>query len=165
MAVSQGVRRLLNVLKIEEEQCQAEMESTLGDLRRLEQALMATQEREREARRLVSASVASGEIADRLAGLEESRAALSRAALLKPKIAEAGAAASARQRDFLLKRVERRQAEAVIRRAEAQAAIEAGRRDQRQQDEWFLSKAQRGKPAGGALDGESRPESAEKVKA
>ncbi len=143
MTVPRNLRRLLHVLKLEEEQRKAEMESALGDLRRLERALDLTTDRERDGRKLVSASAASGEIADRLAGLEESRAALSMAARLKPRIAETSAAASARRREFLSKRVERRQAEAVIQRAEAREAVEAGRRGQREQDEWFLTKAPR----------------------
>jgi len=143
------MRRLLNVLQLEEEQRKAEMESALGDLRRLERALTASQVQEREGRRLVRASAATGEIADRLAGLEESRAALSRAAFLKPKIAETTVTASARQEEFLSKRVERRQAESVIRKTETKDAIQAGRRGQQDRDEWFLSKEQREKSAAG----------------
>ena len=143
MAIPRNMRRLLHVLEIEEEQRRAEMESALGDLHRLERALEAAEEREREGRRLVLASAVTGEIADRLAGLEESRAARRVGAALQPKIAETRAEASARRRDFLTKRIERRQAETVIRRAEAAEATEAGRRGQRVQDEWFLSKTRR----------------------
>ena len=143
MTIPRNMRRLLHVLEIEEEQRRAEMESALGDLRRLERALEATEEREREGRRLVLASAATGEVVDRLAGLEESRVARRVGAALKPRIAETQAAASARRRDFLTKRIERRQAETVIRKAEAAEATAAGRRGQRDQDEWFLSKTRR----------------------
>ena len=147
MAIPRNMRRLLQVLKLEEEQRKAEMETALGDLRRLERALTATQEREREGRRLVQASAATGEIVDRLAGLDESRAALRVGALLKPRIAQSRDEATTRRRNFLSKRVERRQAESVLQSAETAEAVEAGRRRQREQDEWFLSKAQRGNPS------------------
>jgi aspartokinase len=145
MAVSRAMRRLLRVLEMQEEQARAQMESALADLRKLERALDAAGERERAGRRLVKTSAAMNEttdpIIDRLAGVEESRTASRQAAALKPKIATAGAQVSERRREFLDKRVERRQAETVISRAAEQEASESGRRVQRELDDWFLDKS------------------------
>jgi hypothetical protein len=45
-----------------------------------------------------------------------------------------------RQREFLGKRIERRQTETLIKEAEALESVEAGRRAQRDLDDWFLSR-------------------------
>ncbi|MGA3332898.1 MAG: hypothetical protein ABSC62_01900 [Terracidiphilus sp.] len=136
---------------MEEEQRQAALESALGDLSRLEVALAVVQERERRGRRLVAASAETGEFMDRIAGLEEMRAARRHAAALTPRIAEAELAVTARRREFLAKRVERRQVESLIQRAEFKEAVQAGRRTQGELDGWFLSRAlRRGRANGGA---------------
>jgi hypothetical protein len=143
------MRRLLRVLEIEEDQSRAALARALADLKRLQTAMAATAERDRAGRRLVAASASTGELADRLAGLEETRAALRHAAALTPRIAEARLATGARQQEFLSKRIERRQAETLIQRAEADEAIEAGRRAQQGLDDWFLRGAHRARNAGG----------------
>ena len=138
MAVSRAMRRLLRLLEIQEEQHRAALAAALADLKRLEEAMSATVERERGGRRLLAASASAGELMDRLAGLEETRAARRHATALAPRIAQARLAASARQREFLEKRIERRQAETLIRKTEASDNIEAGRRQQQGLDDWFL---------------------------
>ncbi|MGA7342749.1 MAG: hypothetical protein WBE72_01930 [Terracidiphilus sp.] len=140
MAVSRTLRRLLRVLNLEEEQTKIALESALGEVKRLEAALEAASERGRGGRRLVSASALSGELADRVAGLEETRAAQRKTAALGPQIEDAEQEAAARRDLFLLKRVERRQAETLIQEAEARDAIEAGRRGQQSLDDWFLNR-------------------------
>jgi hypothetical protein len=140
MAVSRGMRRLLQVLEIQEEQCRAAVETARAELKQLEQALTRSVERERRGRRLVAASAATGEIADRIAGIEETHVAKRIAKVLTPRIAEAESAVNLRQREFLDKRIERRQAETLIEEAEALESIEAGRRAQRDLDDWFLSR-------------------------
>jgi hypothetical protein len=140
MAVSRAMRRLLQVLEIQEEQCRAAMESARGELGRLEQALVRSLERERGGRRLVAASATTGEVTDRIAGIEETRIARRVAAALTPRIAEAEAAVEARRREFLGKRVERRQTETLIEETEAVDKVEADRRAQRDLDDWFLGR-------------------------
>jgi hypothetical protein len=132
------MRRLLRVLELEEEHYRAQMEAALADLRQLERALTAAGEQERAGRRLVAGSIATGEIADRVSGIEESRLAGKRGAALKPRIAGAEAVAASRQQKFLEKRVERRQAETVVEKAEAEKVLDDGRRVQRSLDDWFL---------------------------
>ena len=138
MAVSRAMRRLLSVLEIQEDRYRAALASALADLKRLESAMASTTEQDRRGRRLVAASARSGELADRLAGLEETSTARRHAAALTPRITEARLAAGARQREFISKRIERRQAETLIRKTEAEDDLEAGRRAQQGMDDWFL---------------------------
>jgi hypothetical protein len=152
MAVSRAMRRLLRIRDLEEEQGHLALEAALGELRQLENALAATAERERGGRRLVQASVRSGELPDRLAGLEETRAAERRAGALVPRIADAELDVASLREEFLLKRVERRQAETLIRETEAQDAVEAGRRGQQALDDWFGNRLHR-------TAGEAKPDS------
>ncbi len=140
MTVSRAMRRLLQVLEIQEEECRAAMESARAELQRLERALTRNVERERGGRRLIAASAATGEIADRIAGIEEGRVAERIAVALTPRIAESESAVNLRRSEFLGKRVERRQTETLIEEAEALESVEAGRRAQRDLDDWFLSR-------------------------
>ncbi len=144
MAVSRGLQRLFEVRGLEEELSRAALEEALGNLRLLEASLEAAVERERGGRRHVTASAASSDAADRIAGLEETRAASRRAEALKPRIAEMEAEVAARREVFLGKRMERRQVETLIRKAKAADALIAGRREQREIDGWFLRGVGRG---------------------
>ena len=148
MAVSRAMRRLLAVREIEEEQKKTALESAVGDLRRMENALAATHVRERGGRRLIAESARTGELVDRMAGVEEARAARHHASVLRPRIAAAETVVAARRQEFLLKRIERRQVESLIRKMEAEDATEAGRHAQRELDDWFLSGVRRGASAG-----------------
>jgi hypothetical protein len=156
MAVSRSLRRLLRIRNLEEEQSRLALESALGELSRLEQALTATAERDRLGRRLVETSAHSGELQDRLAGLEETRAAVRQAHALTPVIAKAQFNAATLRQAFLAKRIERSQAETLIQEAEVRDGIEAGRRSQQALDDWFLFRL-----PGNSADHESeRPDAA-----
>ncbi len=140
MAISCAMRRLLQVLEIEEEECRAAMEQARSELKRLEQALTRSGDRERGGRHLIVASARTGEVTDRIAGLEEARTGLHIAAALAPRVAEAKKGVETRRREFLGKRIERRQTETLIAAAEARDTVEASRRAQRDLDDWFLSR-------------------------
>jgi hypothetical protein len=140
MPVSRSLRRLLHIRNLEEEQERLALESALGDLRQLENALEATAVRARGGRRLVSASAHSGELEDRLAGLEETLAEGRHAAALKPRIADAELDVVTLRQEYLARRVERRQAETLIRETEARDAVDAERRGQQALDDWFGNK-------------------------
>ena len=140
MAVSRALRRLLRILTIEEEQCRLALESALGELRLFERALSETGNQARNGRRLVRASARSGELPDRLAGIEETHAADRRAAVLALRIREARANSDALRQAFLAKRVECRQAETLIGEAEAKDAVIAARRTQQGLDDWYLNR-------------------------
>jgi flagellar biosynthesis chaperone FliJ len=140
MAVSRGLRRLLRIRDLEEEQSRQALESAQGELNRLEHALVVTTERERQGRRLVQASAHTGQLSDRLAGLEEARSVDRLVAVLEPRIGAKQLEVMNLRQAFLLKRVERRQAETLIEETEAKEAIEADRRSQQSLDDWFSSK-------------------------
>jgi len=140
MAVSRALRRLLRVLNIEEDQSRLALEAALSDLRQLEHALASTAERARAGRRMVQASARSGELPDRLAGLEETSAAIRRATALAARIEQAEREVEELRLAFLAKRVEYRQAETLIREAEARDAVVAARRGQQALDDWYLNR-------------------------
>ena len=143
MAVSRALRRLLRIRDIEEEQGRLALESALGELHRLEHALAATVERGRRGRSLIQASAQTGELTDRIAGFEETRSAGLHATALGPRIDGMGEEVTDRREEFLLKRVERRQAETLIQEIEAREAIEDGRRGQQALDDWYSSRLYR----------------------
>jgi flagellar biosynthesis chaperone FliJ len=143
MAVSRGLRRLFRIRDLEEEQCRLALESATGTLHRLQHALEATVERGRRGRRWMEASIHSGELTDRLAGMEEMQTAGRHAAALAPRIADAELDVAALRGEFLAKRVERRQAETLIEETEARDAVEAGRRAQQDLDDWFGNRMHR----------------------
>lgn len=153
MAVSRALRRLLGVLELQQEQARVALELAIAELGRLESARSWALERERAGRRLVAASAGSGELVDRLAGIEEVRTARRLALLLKARIAETQREVALRREAFLAKRVERRQAETLIEEATARGATEAVRRAQQSVDEWFLDRARRSKPTRDAEPG------------
>lgn len=143
MAVSRALRRLLRIREMEEEQSRLALAAALGELNRLEDAFAATAGRDRQGRRLVRSSARSGELPDRLAGLEEQRAATRQAAALAPRIAAMEGNVSALREEFLRKRVERRQVETLLRESEAEAAIETGRRGQQELDDGYGNRMHR----------------------
>jgi hypothetical protein len=143
MAISSALRQLKRIRELEEEQCRVALESAVAELRRLEQALEAGAEWDRRGRALVDSSAHSGQLTDRLAGMEESRAAGRLRKALLPRLANAELEVAALREDFLAKRVERRQAETLIEEAEARDAIEADRRSQQSLDDWHRSRRHR----------------------
>ena len=143
MSASRALRRLLTIRSIEEEHSRLALDTALGELNRLQQAREAAAERDRRGRRLVQMSARSGELPDRLAGLEETRAAGCHAAWLGPKIAEAELDVLGLREEFLARRVERRQAETLIQETEARDAVAAGRRGQQGLDDWYGNRLRR----------------------
>jgi hypothetical protein len=143
MAVSRALRRLLRIRELEEEQGRIALEVAIGDLGRLTNAQEATVERGQRGRRLVGSSAVTGEFTDRLAGLEETRAAERLAIALAPRIAIADEEVVNRREDFLAKTVERRQAETLIEEAEARDAVDAERKSQQALDDWFRNRLHR----------------------
>ncbi len=164
MAVSRLLRRLLHVLHVQEEQSRTALAAALAGLHRLEHAQASAQERERGGRRLIAASALSSDlidqradwqtadrqitdrqiinsqIIDRLAGVEESLAAARTAAILAVRAAAAENQVALCREEFLARRIERRQAEALVRQAEAADAVAANRRSQQSLDDWYLNR-------------------------
>ncbi|HTW80267.1 MAG TPA: hypothetical protein VME23_12040 [Terracidiphilus sp.] len=134
------MERIVRVRRMEEGESRRLLELALGELAQLELALSAAKQRERAGRQLVAASARSGEIRDRIAGMEESRSASRRAAALAPRIRSAGDRVASLRQDYLSKRTTRLQAETL---AEAEKAREAAinlRRGQQDLDDWYLNR-------------------------
>ena len=143
MPVTRALRRLLRIRDIEEEQCRHAMEVALTERHRLESALAATAERDRSGRLLITASARSAELPDRLAGLEETRMAKRMAIALRPRLTQIEEIIAVRRQEYLDKRVERRQAETLIRTTEAQDALESRRHAQQSLDDWYGNRLHR----------------------
>lgn len=140
MAVSRALRRLLRIRDLEEEQGRLALEAAQADLSRLKQALESTIDRDRRGRRLVELSARSGELPDRLAGLEEARTAVRVAQALAPRILNQEQDVADFREQYLAKRIERRQAETLIEEAEARDALDAERKSQQGLDDWFRNR-------------------------
>jgi flagellar biosynthesis chaperone FliJ len=143
MPVSKSLRRLLRIREVEEEQCRIRLESANNELTQLQNALQATVERDRRGRQMILASAHTGELFDRLAGMEEMKTAIRIATVLTPRIAEKEHQVSLLRKAFMDKRIELRQAATLIEETEAKDAIEAGRRSQQSLDDWFSSRKHR----------------------
>lgn len=140
MAVSRALCRLLRVRTIEEEQCRLALEAASSNLRQLENSLAAARERARGGRQLFLAGAQTGELPDRLAGIEETRAAKRRALVLGPRIEAGEREVEGLRQAFYAKRIECRQAETLIRETEARDAVLAARRGQQALDDWYLNR-------------------------
>lgn len=140
MAVSQGLRRLLRIRALEEEQSRSAFAEAQGEVNRLKALERAAAARGRRGSRIVTESAGSPDSRDRRAGVEETRAAHHALAVLAPRIAEAEWRAAGRQKAFLECRMRKRQVETLIREAEAEDALERERKNQQALDEWFRAR-------------------------
>jgi hypothetical protein len=147
MPVSNALKRLLRIRDLEQEQHRRALESALSELHQLEEALDRAEARERGGRSEFSASVLDWDPEpdqqplQLQSALVETAIGLSHAQALSPRISRAAAQAALRRQEFLLKRMERRQAETLIRETEAADAIEAARQGQKRLDDWFLARS------------------------
>ena len=137
------LRRLLRIRKLQEEQSAISLEAAAEELRRLENARIATLMRAHNGRCLVIASICLDEIHDRHAGLEEIHAASHLAGILSARIAVAESKVSRLREALMAKRIECRQAETILEKRAAQDAIETARRSQYTLDDWHRSRSQR----------------------
>jgi mRNA-degrading endonuclease toxin of MazEF toxin-antitoxin module len=140
MASPRLMERVLRIRRIEEDQCRRLLDLALAELAQLENALSLAKHRERAGRKLVRTSATSGEVMDRVAGLEESRSAGRRALTLASRIRAAEDRVASLRQDYLGKRTGRLQAQTL---AEAEAAREAATNlwhAQQSLDDWYLNR-------------------------
>jgi flagellar biosynthesis chaperone FliJ len=142
MAVSRGLGRLLKVRLLEEEQCRIALETAVGHLHRLEHARAFAGERERRGRQIIHQAIQAGELPDRIAGIEEERAALRQAAMLEAAIPQSREFVHTLRETYLSARIERRQVETLINEAKAAEALDADRRGQQALDDMYGSRRQ-----------------------
>ena len=135
MSITPGLRRLLRIRELEEEQSRVALETALGELNRLQGLVKKTRQRDWTGRRLIESSARSGNLTDRISGLEEMRAADNLGNALYTKLSAAELEVIQQRERFLSKRVQRRQAEALIKENESRAAMEEELRAQQNLDD------------------------------
>jgi flagellar export protein FliJ len=140
MAIARSLRRLLLVRQMEEEQARAALKSALAQLRLFENALESAAERERRGRQLFARSAKNGDGVDRIAAVEEVAAARRIASVLRKGEAEGRKQVAAQRSALLAKRIERKQTEALVAKAEGREALQAARRVQQSMDDWYLGR-------------------------
>ena len=138
MPVSRSVRRLLRVLGLEEESRRRDLTSAQGELAQLDAALRAAKKREGDGRCLFTTSVQSEDLRDRLVGQAEVNAGRHRGLVLQQHLHQSNQVVDALRAAFLDKRVERRQAETLVKTADASEALEEDRRTQQTLDTYYL---------------------------
>lgn len=141
MPVSSAMRRLLGIRQLLEEHGHGLLTVARAELSRLENAIAATARRAQRGRELVGTSARSGNLADRLAGLEETLAAKRWVEALTEKLILARANVNDLEISHLKQRMERRQVETLIEEATAEDAVQAARHRQRTLDDWYRSRA------------------------
>jgi hypothetical protein len=143
MPVSNALKRLLRIRDLEQEQHRITLESALDELRLLEEALVRASARERDGRSSFAASMQTRELTERHSARVETTIGSHQAHALEPRVARAEAEAAFRRQEYLLKRMERRQAETLIRATEAADAIEKARQSQQALDDRYLAQSGR----------------------
>ncbi len=139
MAASQRLHRLLDIRQAEEERSQSEMEIAFAELRRIEAAQAATHERGERARALVTSSAQTGELTDRIAGLQEMRTTERLQRMLVGMVDAARIGAQEKRHEFLSSCIARRQVETLANAKSAEAIAEASRKTQSALDDWHRS--------------------------
>jgi hypothetical protein len=135
MLISPTLRRLLSIRELEEEQSRIALEAAVGEMNRLKIALAGAAQSGQAGRRLVASGVESGNLTDRISGLQEMRAADNLAGALSRKLAIATPEVARQRERFLATRIQRRQAESLIKQSESLAEVEERRRNQRDLDD------------------------------
>jgi hypothetical protein len=130
------MRRLLRIRELGEDQSRLALESALGELNQLEAAFRATAQRGRRGRRLLSASVQTGNLLDRVVGLEETRTSGLVGEALLNRVAVAESHVVELRGELLANRVRSRQTGMIVRSTEARDAQEGARRGQQELDDW-----------------------------
>jgi flagellar export protein FliJ len=144
MASHKSLYRLLDIRKAQEKSSQTEMETAIAELQHLESAYAMTHERGKFARTLLASSAQTGELMDRIAGLQEITTVARLQRMLMEMIDIAEEKAENKRRETLARRLARRQVETLVDTKLAEARAEANRKTQSALDDWHRS---RRKPA------------------
>jgi len=137
------MERILRVRAMEEEQSQRALERASAELAQLELALRTAGQRERRGRSLVQASAETGEMMDRVAGLEESRSSRLKAQALTMRIEAKESVVAGLRENYLKRRTSRMQAETLTESEKRKAAADQLRTGQQALDDWHLNRMRR----------------------
>ena len=137
MPVSKALRSLLKIRHLQEGQEKAALDSALGYLNAVENAIGNSKNREREAREQITQDGSEdAEIAFRSSDLQSS-IEHQRQSVLAVQQSQTQERVDLARADYLSRRMERRQAEIVVEGAQKREEAVAGRRLQRSIDDWF----------------------------
>lgn len=135
--------RLHSIRIVEEQEKRTAMDLAMSNLGRLREAAAANDARTRQARLLISRSINNGDLEERHAGQQELMLASRTAKNIADLIEAADQALLGLREQYLAKRVERRQVEALLKAEREKLQREETRRAQFQLDEWFRSHSPR----------------------
>ena len=135
---------MVRVRALEEEQSLAALEAAVSEVRRLEGVLDVAGARARIGRELVHRSAETGEALERVTGLAEERMAMQAARFLTEDLEEARELAEEARAQFLARRVEKRQAEALLDAALKNETARQARRLQQDVEDWDRARRMRG---------------------
>jgi flagellar biosynthesis chaperone FliJ len=138
---SHPLRRLLRIREMEEEQSRLALENALTERSRLQAELLAAEGRGRRGRALIATSARSGELSDRLAGMEEARIAQRLHKILSGRISDSDSQVNEKRQSYFSSRMARLQADKLTEAFKKNADRQTMRRNQRELDEWFRSRA------------------------
>jgi hypothetical protein len=139
------LERLLRLRTLLEDVSRVELEAHLQELAQVEGALTCLQETERTMRRQSFASIAEARRAQRLEAEALSEWAGHERGFLERTREKKAAEVDTAKAAYLERRMESRQAGSVIEAGHAVAEMEQGRREQRELDDWFGQRKQRGR--------------------
>ncbi len=139
MAASKALHRLLGIRQAEEDYSQSEMKNAMAELQRLALAQETAYERGNRARALVASSAQTGELIDRIAGLQEMTTASRLQRVLVELIDAAKEKAEQKNQNLLARRLARRQVETLVEAKSAEARAETNRKTQLALDDWHRS--------------------------
>jgi flagellar export protein FliJ len=134
------LKRLLSVRKLEEQQCESELNSARVELHRRQRLLDNLHVRHRRARVLLGATIRSGGVEDRFSAQEELEVCDRLVPDLRMKVDVAEELLSQARAKLLSKRIDRRQVETLVEAAQMQVKQWDDRKNQQAFDEWFRSR-------------------------
>jgi flagellar export protein FliJ len=137
MPVPAAMRRLLRVRQVQEEESRAVLEKILRELNSLKAALRAASEWECKGRQIVSESMQSGELRDRLAGQVQEHTARQAKAFLAERIAAAEEQADESRQSYRAACIRMRQVSTLIEKVQGEERLYEARRQQNNLDDWY----------------------------
>lgn len=136
MKKASQIRRLCTLRKLEEQHRASLLEEAKQRLQQIDVAIERSGEQRVQGRVLITESIVRGSVADRVAGLEEIECAKRKAGALRSARTRVEEQLRLSRDKFLSKRMERRQAEAVLDASLQEEAWSVARKSQSELDDW-----------------------------
>ncbi len=138
-----NLERLLRIRELQEEQKRCQLNAASAKLEALHKSREVADEMKIRGQALVRASVSSGEMTDRQAGIIEAELAGRRSRGLTARILSAQEDAIELRQKFMDTRLERRQVETLVDIQDLREDMESDRSSQKSIDDWFGARTHR----------------------